>query len=204
MKRLLVVKNCLLAGFYCVAIGLLSGCVAGQKIRLTHSLDMSNKNTESSEHIILVEVNDDRSFIKDGSKDPSYIGHFRAGFGNTWGVLTEGKVALAEKFKKDILEELMLRGFKTGTSNEGRKLLVDIRDYNFDSYNNIKHWYEIGIKVLNANDEVLAEHVLKEEHRIKGSFWVGPKKAAKRELPKIYGQIINQIVGDDVILQALK
>jgi hypothetical protein len=54
----------------------------------------------------VLSVKDERSFILDKDKDPSYVGHFRGGYGNTWDVKTRGKIPLAEQFQGDLQKEL--------------------------------------------------------------------------------------------------
>ncbi len=188
--------------FCFIVLGMLSGCVAGQSIRLDYSPSVVSNPVSSSQTAGVV-VRDERPFVKDGTKSPDYLGHFRAGFGNTWGVTTKGNVPLAELMEKDILKELTAAGLKTTSQNPGRKLMVDIIDYNFDSYQNAKMWYEVNVRVLDSAGKVLAENKIRETHVIRGSVMAGPKNAVMREAPVIYKKLITDIVHDGSILDAL-
>lgn len=195
-------EHALSLSFCFIALGVLSGCVAGQSIRLDYSPSVVSKPVYSSQTAGVV-VRDERPFVKDGTKSPDYLGHFRATAGNTWGVTTKGNVPLAELMEKDIREELTAAGLKTTSQNPSRKLMVDIVDYNFDSYLNAKMWYEVNIKVLDSAGNVLAENKIKETHVIKGSVMTGPKNAVMRETPIIYKKLITDIVHSGSILDAL-
>jgi len=51
---------------------------------------------------ISVNVSDERPFIKDKTKPPSFIGKFRGGYGNPWNAYTEDKIPLAQVFAQDL------------------------------------------------------------------------------------------------------
>ena len=75
-----------------------------------------------------IEVIDSGPYITDGSKQPYYIGHFRLGFGNTWGVKTQGQVPLADQCTDDIIAELTATGFNMNQTSFDRSLQVVIRE----------------------------------------------------------------------------
>ena len=179
----------------------LPGCVARQAIRLQHA--PGTVANLSSSKTVAVEAKDDRDFIVSGNKQPSYLGHFRAGFGNTWDVNNSGYRALAAQFKDDIVAELKAHGIKTVASGE-RKIQVDIKDWNFDTYMNGKLWYDISVVVTDGGGMVLATTSIKAETVIRGSFWIGPAVAFKREVPKVYSGIIKEILGKNEIQKALQ
>ena len=82
----------------------LSGCVAGQSIKMDFLISSTAETTRIGSANVL--VTDDRPFIVDHDKRPSYLGHFRAGFGNTWAVTTHEDEALAEKMQHDLATDL--------------------------------------------------------------------------------------------------
>lgn len=182
-------------------IAVLSGCVARQAIRLQHAPGTGPKL--SSSKTVAVDAKDSRSFIVNGDKKPSYLGHFRAGYGNTWDVNNAGYRALADQFKADIAAELKAQGIKTVASGE-RTIQVDIKDWNFDTYQNGKIWYEISVSVTDRSGSVLATTSVKDQKVIRGSFWTGPAAAFKREVPIIYSGIIKEILAKDEIQKALQ
>lgn len=183
---------------------LVSGCVAGQKINMAYDAGVTG-NEELSDKIQVV-VEDVRPFVVNKDKDPSYIGHYRAGFGNTWDVKTEGEVPLADKVRKDLVSDLVALHFTKGNNlgNGAKVLKVSIVDWNFDTYMNGKFWYDCDV-VVTRGDQTLASAKLKDKIVINGSFWVGAKYAFEREMPRIYQEIIHKMVRDNKeVLAALK
>ena len=79
-------------------------CVAGQKVDTTYSPEPESVATDQG--AVTLSVTDQREYVLSGDKDPSYIGKFRAGFGNTWDVKTEGQVPLAQLVAKDLGADL--------------------------------------------------------------------------------------------------
>ena len=114
-----------------------------------------------------------------------------------------GYRALAEQFKTDIAAELKAQGIKTVASGE-RKIQVDIKNWNFDTYQNGKIWYELAVAVTDGGGSVLATTTIKGEKVIRGSFWTGPAGAFKRQVPVVYSAIIKEILGKDEIQKALQ
>ncbi len=185
------------------ATALLSGCVAGQKINIAYTpaacAPIAITQTAS------VQVNDQRPYVLNGDKNPQYIGHYRGGYGNTWAVGTASKQPLAQQIKKDILKELDVLGVPVSNAQTSRRLNVKILDYNFDAYMNGRFWYDIEARVLDDADQVLAQTRVKDEHVIKGSFWVGPKYAFQKQVPILHHKIITRLLRDNPdIMNALK
>ena len=179
----------------------LQGCVAGQSIALPYEAQkIGNQHSIG----VVVEVEDRRPFILDGDKKPNYIGHYRAGFGNPWDVKTESDRALAEIMQEDIVEELDALGFLSGAVSPNRSLLIEIQDFNFNSYTNGEFWYELDVTVFDENRDQLASSNLKDRTVIDGSAWAGAKKAMEEEIPKLYALMLNAIIRDsDKIMTAL-
>ena len=191
----------LLSAFFWVS--LLSGCVAKQTIPYSYS--PQNYALQKINSLVEVSVKDERDFILTQKKEDSYIGHFRGGYGNTWDVKTKGHVPLAEQFRKDLESELRTLG--ADGKNAGRKKIlgVIIRDYNFDAYINGRFWYKFELSVRDDQGNLLAEEKIENEHVIKGSFWIGPVGAFKREMPVLHEQVVHSLVRDnEKILKALQ
>jgi len=184
-------------------ISTLSGCgsIAGQAIRLQHVPGTGPKL--SSSKTVAVDARDSRDFVVSGDKQPSYLGYYRAIYGNTCDVNNSGYRALAKQFKEDILAELKAQGIETVASGE-RKIEVNIKDWNFDTYMNGKIWYEISVSVTDSGGSVLATTIIKDEKVIRGSFWIDIAIVFKWKVPVIYSGIINEILGKDEIQKALQ
>ena len=90
---------------------MLQGCVVGQSIGLPYEAEKVGNQRSIG---VVVEVEDRRPFVLEGSKDPNYIGHYRAGFGNPWDVTTESDKALADIMQEDLVQELDALGFLSG------------------------------------------------------------------------------------------
>jgi len=198
------IKTFFRCGLFLLGLALLSGCVAGQNIRMTY--EPVSQPAESLNVIVTVHVTDDRPFVVNGNKKPSYIGHYRAGFGNTWDVNTKDMEPLANMIQRDLISDLRSLGFKVGSQeNAARVVEVSIVDWNFDTYINGKFWYDCRVKVLDANGRQLSEQKLQDTVVIEGSVWVGAKYAFEREMPNIYRSVIRKMVRESpVTLAALK
>lgn len=182
---------------------LLSGCVAGQKINIVYTPDACARIVTAQ--TATVQVSDARPYILNGDKTPQYIGHYRAGFGNTWPVGTGSKLALAEQFKSDVLKELQVLGVPVSGTQNSRRLQIEILDYNFDAYMNGKFWYDVKAEVLDDKGNVLAQARVKDTRIIKGNIWVGAKYAFQKQVPKIHHEIITQMLRNNPeIMNALK
>lgn len=169
---------------------MLGGCVAGQTLSYDYKPTAAVDKTGGE---VSVAVRDERPYVKSGDKGPDYVGHYRAGFGNTWDVTTKGGAPFADVLARDLREELDALGFTAG--NAGRTLQVAIREWNMDTYMNAKFWYELVVSVVGAGGEpVIPPQTLKEEKRIDGSFWVGPKYAVEKQMPAFYDQLIQDLV----------
>ena len=190
--------------FICISVLLLlSGCVAGQSINLAY--EPAPAAAEKLAIDVQVISADQRTFVVSGNKQPNYIGHYRAGFGNTWDFTTQNKLPLADNLRRDVSADLVALGFNVVERDAQRILKIIVEDWNFDTYMNGKMWYQLHLAVAAANGETVAESELKDTVVIEGSIWVGAKYAFERELPKIYMTVVNNIVRDNPqILAALK
>lgn len=187
--------------FVLAVILLTAGCVAGQHLSYDYAPEaVAIKNSGT----VNVAVRDERPYVTSGDKSPDYVGHYRAGFGNTWDITTEGKTPFADVVARDLREEITALGFSGGTG--GKTLQVVIREWNMDTYLNAKFWYALMVSVIRQDSgTVLAEKSLAEEKRIEGSVWVGPKYAVEKQMPTFYDEVIKTIARENpVILDALR
>jgi hypothetical protein len=179
----------------------LSACVAGQSIDFKYA--PAADVAKVRERQVSVAVDDRRPYVVSGEKAKAYIGHYRAGFGNTWAVTTLGDRPLAEVMQGDLNTLLAAKGFKTASA--GKTLAVTVRDWNFDTYINGKFWYEIGVQVKKADGTVAASQVFTDQVIINGNIMTGARFAFEDEMPKVYAKIMRRIVeGDTGIRTALE
>jgi len=190
-------------GLIAIIVSIFSGCSTFSGIKLGYDPEPHEKIISS--HVIKSDVRDERSYVKNGSKKDSYLGHYRGGYGNVWDIHLKKKESLAKQFAIDILKELKACGFQTSPLSGDRALKVDIMEYNFDAYIDGRFWYEIQVSVLDSTGTVLTSDTVKGEHIIKGSVLTGPALSFEKELPEIYHGIIEKIVRDNnTVLKALK
>jgi len=189
--------------FLLVFVVALTGCVAGQNINLQY--DPTPKQGTVLHQTVAVTVEDKRSYVTDGDKKPWYIGHYRAGFGNTWDVTTRDKVPFATQVKADLQKELTSLGFTEGSDSHAKRVTVVIKDWNFDAMVNGKLWYDLEITVQSSDGAVLATSDVKDQRVIKGSFWTGAKGAMTEEVPVMYGEALQALIRNNApIMEALR
>jgi uncharacterized lipoprotein YajG len=176
-----------------IPILFLTGCVAGQEIALHYDPAPPVAGYEGHGTGVSVSVVDARPYITDHDKDPSYLGHYRGGFGNTFDVTNFNAMPLADQLAIDLSRELKSLGFSIVGTGPGLAVLVTIRDFNFDAMWNGQLWYELNIKVTHDR-KLLSESTVKDTANIEGSALVGAKYSMEREIPTYYGQIIRGLI----------
>jgi len=191
VKYLMMLKRALVLAAGAIMLG---GCVAGQSIALSYEAEKVGHQQAIG---VAVDVEDHRPFVREGTKDPNYIGHYRAGFGNPWDVTTESDKALADVMQEDLVQELDALGFGSGAASPNRSLLVEIQDFNFNAYVNGEFWYELNVTVFDENRGQLASSQLEDRVVIEGSFWTGPKQAMEKEIPKLYALMLKAIIREN-------
>lgn len=173
-------------------IPLLTACVAGQEIAL-HYIPESTQKLSATQIPVNLTVKDARPFVLDHDKAPSYLGHYRGGFGNTWDVTNLNEMPLADQLAIDMTKELRALGCSIIGTGSGKSITVTINNFNFDAMINGEFWYDFNIKVA-ENGRTLSESNVKDSAIISGSFWVGAKYDMEREIPNYYGQIIKTLI----------
>jgi uncharacterized lipoprotein YajG len=190
-RKLIVLKMKYL--YLIIQILLLSGCVAGQEIALHYDPEAAVSTSQAAGKEVSVQVIDERPYITNMDKDPSYIGHYRAGYGNTWDVTNLNEMPLADQVAMDVNNELKALGYTVAGQGVRKSVLVTIQDFNFDSMNNGKLWYKANVKVFD-NRKLIANSEAKDNVIIDGSFWVGGKYEMEKEVPVYYGHMIRGLI----------
>jgi hypothetical protein len=189
-------RNCLRLFLLPLAPLLLAGCVAGQSLGTDYEAQPAAVPAEGTS--VLLKVTEDRPYVTSGDKAPYYVGKYRAGFGNPWDVTTRDNVPLVDVLRGDIAEELVALGHPVKDAPPAdRQMSVSIRDWNFDGYQNGEFWYELLVTVQSADGAALASSVVKNRVGITGTLWEGAKGGFERDMPKLYPQVIRQLVRDN-------
>ncbi len=185
------------------AVLALGGCVVGQELDLEYQ--SPEPVASRAGDAVVVEVRDNRPYVKSGDKPPYYIGKYRAGFGIPYDVSTDDDQPLAELVQRDLLKDLSNLGFvATPGVSEGRRLRVLINDWNFDAYQNGRFTYEFLVEVSDA-ERVLESNKVSDAVYVKGSFWTGGKGGFERAMPDMYRDAIEAIVRENPeILSSLR
>ena len=174
----------------------LAGCVAGQSLGTDYEAGPAVAPVEGTS--IVLQVTEDRPYVKNGDKSPYYIGRYRAGFGNPWDVTTKDNVPLVDVLRGDIAEELVALGHPVKEAPPAdRQVAVSIRDWNFDGYQNGEFWYDLLVTVRAADGAVLVNSVVKDKVGITGTLWEGAKGGFERDMPKLYAQAIRKLFRDN-------
>jgi len=190
------------ASLLVASLFILGGCVAGQHLDMDYVTE--SEMLVGNDATVTVFVKDIRPYVLSGEKPASYLGKYRAGFGNPWDVTTEGGEALADIVARDLNEELGAMGFIVTDTEPSRTLQVSIVDWSMDSYQNGKMWCDLDLAVVNSDGEELARDKFTLRKQISGTFWEGGKGGVEREMPGFYKEVITGIArSNDTVLGAL-
>ena len=205
---------------FCLLVIFMQGCAVGNKYNFSNTradLQISGSHRVS----VAVATLDKRDVVVTKECAPTYVGMQRAGFGNPWRVNTQSGLAFADDITKAVSESLENKGFSTQpvyvtfaqTENEAfqallekkskRSLFILLKKWESDTYVNIGLEYDLRLKVVNADQSILAETAAAEKKTIQGSFW-DPPAAAKEQIPMALKQVLEKLLNDPSVLAALK
>lgn len=195
LMRLLVPRRrqtvCLLALLTAVATPL-QGCIS-RTIRLTYEPSEIATGPNVAVH---VEVEDRRTFVVDGDRDPAYLGLWRGGYGVPFDVTTESERSLADLIQQDLVRELDALGFRTDADPPAPLLLVAIQQWKFDEYWGF--WCEMDVAVFDANGERAASWEFRRKTALYERSWGGSAESAwGHQLRGLYGDSLKAIVREN-------
>ncbi len=197
---------------------LLSGCAVGNKYDyLSQTLDLP----VSSGGSVAVAVSDQRPYVLIGEKMPMFVGLQRGGFGNPFDVETLSQRPLAEDFTATIVAALESKGITVesvmlglsvkdskaiqmlAATGADKALLVSLHEWKSDTMQNVAMIYDVKAQVFDAQGELIAENAAVGRDNLGGSF-MNPPKHARTAVPAAYRRILETLLGDPKILDALK
>ena len=165
-------RNLVLVFFIAV---LTSGCAVGN----THRYDLGDAElTLETQKSVAVMTIDLRPYILDGDKDPTFVGLYRAGFGNPFDVSTDSDRPLATDMSISIVEAMKKKGVKAFSldapdgatralarqllikENADRLVILQQREWKTDTYFNTALIYSVTLEVLRGDGASLAENDL--------------------------------------------
>ncbi|MEA1918120.1 MAG: hypothetical protein U9N42_11420 [Campylobacterota bacterium] len=182
---------------YVVFVGLISivfsGCVVKQEVVMDYSPEKQSALKSYPE--VELSVNDARKYVLSKEKPGEFIGYYRSGVGIPYPVSTIDDVPLAEVIKADLIKELEALGFVSKSSN--KSLIVDIKEWKFDAYQNANFNYSIDVSVINNKNKKLVTKNISDHIVIRGTFMGGAKAGVERDMPKIYIGIVKKILREN-------
>jgi len=189
----------------------LSACAVGNQYDYnTQALDFDVKSTQK----VGVAVVDQRAYVVLGEKTPDFVGLQRAGFGNPFDVTTKSGKPLADDMAKVIanslqrnnVDAIVLKTKPTVDAMAAKKslkmlkstrlLIVYLSKLKSDTYLNPEFNYDVKAEVVDDKGSILAENKIAEFQALQGDPF--------EVVPAAYKKMLNQLVGDKKILDALK
>jgi hypothetical protein len=201
----------------CALALLLTGCAVGNTYDYrsqTPQLDIS-----SSEPVLVV-VQDQRTEVVTGDKEPQFVGLQRGGYGNPFDVRTTSGHPLADDFAEAIVRSLAQGGvaaqsiplapsadkqaaIDAALARGGSKfLLVCIRQWKSDTYVNVALTYDLQADVLDADGVPLATNSVSAKEDLGGDF-INPPSHAGKAVPEAFRRVLQRLLGDAKIKDAL-
>lgn len=200
-----------------VALWVLTGCAVGNKHAFNY-VPAERSDVGNGRVVLLFAVDDQREYVVSGDEAPNFVGEQRNGYGMPFNVTTADNRPFAQIVQETVQRDLEAAGFRVTASNDkggsnvssaartanaGRALMVVMREFKSDTFNNINFDYDFEAVVYDADGKELAREKLSGEEVIPGSL-MNPPKAARQKVPEqFYGKIHALITGNPKIMSAL-
>jgi hypothetical protein len=178
-------------------------CIIGQRFAYHNvGLDLKTKGNKT----VFVATMDNRAYVQNGEKSASYVGTIRGNFGARFDVKTESDKAFSDDVTSVVCNSLRLNGFNSNPifvkfpdseketielfrkKNADRLVLVIINDWYSDTDNSTSLTYELIVKVMDNQAQVLGQAIVKgkEEELGGGPF---PDDARQTAIPAYKRQL---------------
>lgn len=196
------------------AAALLVGC--DNTIPYVSTLPLPEKGVTK----VAVATVDERPDVVLKQNPPSYVGIWRAAFGNPWNFQTGDHRPLADDFSTTIVNSLVGSGFQAAAvttqpaadaaealkllsqSTAERRMLVEIRKWDSDTYVNPTVHYDVTLHVYDSNGKELVSKTDTKDQELKGT-----PLAYLNNMPKVveefYEQKMTEWLSDPGIQAAL-
>lgn len=184
----------------------LSGCAVGN----THTYDTAKPEiSAASGSKLTVGVQDQRPYVVNGAKSPTFVGLSRGGFGNPFDINTTSGQPLADDFSKAIQSALQAKGVDVSVVsttagidgqivvkqlvNAGNKaILVVLREWKSDTYSSTSLHYDISAMVFDVNGKRLSSKKIKGSENLGGSV-INPPGFAREAVPKAFEKKLEEL-----------
>jgi hypothetical protein len=175
----------------------------------------------SSNRSVAVAILDERPYILNKEKDPSYVGIMRGGYGNPFNTWTESGGPLADDMLTTVIDSLRARGFavmplKTSTTDSLNSVMTKFSASGADRliFMDLKEWYSdylpkafvverstlflnVEVTVFDRNQKNIVKNNLKEELSL-------PSGWPENTVPDVYQRKIRQLIDDSRVCRALQ
>jgi hypothetical protein len=188
------------------SLAILGGCAFGQKI--TYSNAMADVDAQGDKSIAVATL-DQRPYVLNGDKKPSFVGLSRGGYGNPFDVETPNDVPLSDEISQSVNRSLAERGFKTSVivtkpsasrrttieaiskSGVERGVLITLKEWKSDKYFRTSLIQNVSVKVYDGAGKELASATFESDEVV-------------GDVPTAFRSKIEQWFADDKIVEALK
>ncbi len=175
----------------------------------------------SATRSVAVAVLDERPYVLNKEKEPSYVGTMRGGFGNPFGTQTESGAPLAEDMRTTLVDSLRAHGFSvkplvpSGTdsldavldrfaaSDAERLIVLELKEWHSDysprsfGPERSELFVNADLAVFDRQRNAIARNHLQEELAL-------PSGWPEKTVPEVYRKKIRQLIGDPRICRALR
>jgi hypothetical protein len=150
---------------------LLAACAFGQKI--TYSDTVADVDAHGDKAVAIATL-DERPYVLDGDKKPSFVGLSRGGYGNPFDVETPNGSPLADGISQAVSKSLAERGFKTtvvvtkpsssrrptldalAKTGADRGVCITLKEWKSDKYIRTSLIQDVNVKVYDTSGKELA------------------------------------------------
>lgn len=199
------------------ALLLLGACAIGNK-HAYHDVVGSMPFSGNAE--VRVATHDQRPYVLSGEKQPDFVGLSRGGYGNPFDVSTADGRPLADGMTQAISNSLRQGGFRpapvivasSDSAAQAREklmqaaggvaILLVIREWKSDTYQNTALHYDATLSVLDKTGQVLGETTVRGRDNLGGSF-ANPPAHAREAVPRAFKAKLEALLGDPAVTRAL-
>ena len=186
----------------------LTGCAIGNEYQYRDtSIVLPIKSAD--QRMVILSVQDLRSYILNGEKDPSFVGLQRGGFGNPFDVTTSSGNPMEEDMAYALREGLLRVGYRVvnvaGKPDIGqlrntavkegatRIVLLKVNEWKSDAYIKLNLHCDLQLEVYDAKGELLAENEMKLVQEVGGSITqLKNSQTMVEEFAKRMGYLFNK------------
>ncbi len=197
---------------------LLGACAVGNKYDYASQVPNLEIATEDQ---VAVGVVDQRPYVVSGRNTPEWVGLQRSGVGIPYGVHTKSDKPLAHDMTDAITGALTAKGVQAEAvylqpsatrqpgidalvaTGAGKSILISFLQWKSDTYTNVALIYDASAEVFDDKGQSLAKSAVAGKDDLGGDF-INPPGHAEKAVPEETRKIIEKLLNDPKIVQALQ